>query len=123
MTPLLILTAILLAVSGAFKLRAAARAELGLHSFSLLELVAAVALMVLTMAASLSAEQGFGAVVAAVVLIVVSSWHLGKSLGRRRRLRGLTEGRRLETYVKYMADIPEDPGPGGMGGIPRHRSG
>jgi len=112
MTALLVLTALLLVVSGVIKLRAGGRAEIGLHPLSLIELVAGVGLMVRVIAGSVTAGQGMGAAVGAVVLIVVSSLHLGRRLAHKRRLRDLTEGRRLESFVKLQAGIQDEPEPG-----------
>ncbi len=109
MIPLLVLTALLLAGSGAFKLRAAARADVGVHLISLVELLAGAALGLLIVAKSLTVGQGMWIAVGAVALIVVSSVHLGKRLSRKRRLRGLTEGRRLQNYVDHVAAVPNFP--------------
>jgi len=100
MIPLLVLTSLLLIASGAVKLRAAARGGLGLHVLSLLELALGVGLGVLLVGRPLSPGQGLGAAGVAVVLIVLSSLHIGKALGHKRRLRNLTEGRRLEVYLQ-----------------------
>lgn len=118
MIPLLVLTALLLVLSGAFKLRAASRGGVGLHLLSVIELLGGVGLMLRMTAPPVPAEQGMAAAVGAVVLIVVSSVHLGRQLAHRRRLRDLTEGRRLENYLKIQASMPDDPTTGGTGGIP-----
>lgn len=120
---LLILTSVLLLVSGVIKLRAAERAGVGVHVFSLVELLGGAALGVAVVAGSLSPEQGMGAVLGAVAVILVSSIHLGRRLGHKRRLRDLTEGRRLENYVKLQASIPGESGGGEMDGISRGRRG
>lgn len=112
MVPLLALTAVLLLVSGAVKLRAAARAKVGLHLFSLLEILAGALLFLVMMAVPLAGEQGLAVATGATLLIVVSSVHLGSRLRHQRHLRDLTEGRRLESYVKYMSKVPEETGDG-----------
>lgn len=112
MLPLLALTAILLLVSGVVKLRAAARAEMGLHLFSLLELLCGVLLFAIMATASLTGEQGLAVVIGATALIVVSSFHLGARLKHQRRIRDLTEGRRLENYLKYFSNVPGEAGEG-----------
>jgi hypothetical protein len=112
MTPLSVLTSLLLVLSGGFKLRAGARAGVGLHLLSLLELLAGAGLMMRVMGGGMTAEQGLGSAVGAVALIVVSSVHLGRRLGHKRRLRELTEGRRLENFVNAPSRFPEDPGLG-----------
>jgi hypothetical protein len=121
MTALLVLTAILLLTSSVTKLRAAARAQIGLHLLSVLEGVGAMALASVALSGSLTADQGMKAVVGAVVAILVSSLHLGSRLGRQRRLRDLTEGRRLQNYLNYLSVQPEEPGQGGTppGATPR----
>ena len=112
MTVLLALTMLLLLVSGVVKLRTAERTKMGLHLFSLLEIFAGVAVAVLMLGGPLTAGQGMAAVAGSVALVLGSSIHLGRRLKNSRRLRGLTEGRRLENYVKYLSNIPEEPGAG-----------
>jgi len=123
MIPLLVLTAILLVLSGAFKLRAAARGGIGLHLLSVLELLAGVGLVVRMTAPPVPVEQGMGAAVGAVVLIVASSVHLARRLAGKRRLRGLTEARRLESYVKLQAALTDRPEAGEIHGISSDHSG
>ena len=123
MIPLLVLTAILLVVSGAFKLRAAARGEIGLHLPSVLELLGGVGLLLRMTAPPVPVEQGMAAAVGAVVLIVVSSVHLGRRLAHKRRLRGLTEGRRLQNFVKLQAALADEPAPGMFDGTSSEETG
>ena len=123
MIALLVLTAILLVLSGAFKLRSAARGEVGLHLPSVLELLAGVGLMLRMTAPPVPVEQGMGAAVGAVVLIVFSSVHLGRRLAHKRRLRGLTEGRRLENFVKLQTALADESQPGARGGISKGEPG
>ena len=112
MLPLIALTAVLLLVSGVVKLRAAARAEVGLHLFSLLEILFGVLLFPVTAAMPLTGGQGLATVTGATALIVVSSFHLGARLKHQRRIRDLTEGRRLENYLKYFSNLPGEAGEG-----------
>ena len=99
MIPLLVLTSLLLVLSGGFKLRAGLRGAVGLHVPSLVEILAGVALVLRATAGGLTAGQGFAAVVGGVALILASSIHLGFGFRRTRRLRELTEGRRLANFV------------------------
>jgi hypothetical protein len=115
MIVLLVLTAVLLVVSGVINLRAASRAGMSVHLFSLVELVGGLALAAVLLRGSLTPEQGLGAVLGAVLLIVGSSVHLGRRLRQLRKLRDLTEGRRLESYVKYLSEAPEEPWPNAGG--------
>ena len=103
MTPLFVLAALLLMASGALKLRAAARAELGVHLPSVVELVVAILLPVLAMGGP-TAETGMAALAGALAVLVASSLHLMARIRHRNRLRDRTEGRRLETYVRYLSD-------------------
>ncbi len=96
----------LLLTSALVKLRTSSRAGLGLHLPSLLELLAALCVGVLSVSGSLVGGTGLWVVVGSVVLVVGSSVHLGRVLTRRHRLRELTEARRLETYVRYLTDEP-----------------
>ena len=123
MIPLLVLTAILLVTSGAFKLRAAARSDIGLHLPSLLELLGAGGLMLRMTASPVPVEQGMAAAVGAVVLIVGSSLHLGRRLAHKRRLRGLTEGRRLENFLKLQAALADDSARGAFDGTSGEEAG
>lgn len=110
MIALLAITAILLLVSGTMKLRAAGRAKLGLHLFSLLEIMFGGLVLFLMISSPLTASQGFGVTVAGTTLIIISSLHLGSRLRHQRRIRDLSEGRRLENYVKYFSNLPGEEG-------------
>ena len=123
MTPLLVLTALLLFLSGAFKLRAAARGQIGVHLPSVIELLGGVGLILRMTAPPVPVEQGMAAAVGAVVLIVVSSVHLGRRFAHKRRLRELTEGRRLENFLTVQAAMRDEPGPGETGRISGDQSG
>jgi hypothetical protein len=123
MIALLVLTAILLVLSGAFKLRAAARGEVGLHLPSVLELLGGVGLLLRMTAPPVPVEQGMAAAVGAVVLIVFSSVHLSRRLADKRRLRGLTEGRRLQNFVKLQAALADEPAAGTLDGTSSEEAG
>ena len=107
MTGLLVLTGLLLLVSGGVKLRSGERARLGVQPLTLLELLAAGLLC-------LGAAGGLGAASISLVLVpactglvIVSSVHFWSRLRAHRRRRELTEARRLETYVRYLAGAEE----------------
>lgn len=108
MIPLFLLAAALLLVSGLLKLRTAARAEIGVHLPSLGEVVAGVALPALALVGP-GPGTGSLALGLAFLLLLGSSVHLTLRLRRRSRLRERTEGRRLESYVRYLSDQPDDP--------------
>ena len=111
MTPLVLMTVALMLASGLIKLRAAARIGLGVHLFSLLELVMAAALAAIAFGGPAVAEAGLTFVAGAVVLLVLSSLHLGMLMGRHRKEREATQARRLESYVLYLSGAA----PGGPG--------
>ncbi len=98
----LVMAALLIA-SALVKLRAAERAGLGLHAPSLLELLAALGLIGVLVTGSMTPELGLRTAVIAGILVVGSSLHLGRRLRARRRIRDLTEGRRLEAFVRYLS--------------------
>lgn len=104
MTPLFLLSALLLLVSGLVKLRTGFRAELGLHLPSLVEVLAGLCLPVVAMGRTLSAGVGLATLVVAFLILVWASVHLAARLRRRNRFRERTEGRRLETYLRYLSD-------------------
>lgn len=99
-----ILLALLLLASGTVKLRSAARAEVGLHLPSLLEILAGLALMSVGFVQTVSLPV----IVGGVLLVLGSSLHLFLRLRRRRALRERTEGRRLETYIRYLSEQESD---------------
>jgi len=98
------LAAGLLLASALVKLRAAARMEMGAHLPSVLEASVGLALPVLALSGGLSARFGLAALLLALVLLLGSSLHLAARVRHRNDLRERTEGRRLETYVRYLSD-------------------
>lgn len=107
MTPLLVITAGLLLLSGLVKLKAAERVGLGIAVLPLVELLAAVALGALAVVHPLTPRGGLVAVVLALVLLVGSSVQVGAAVRRRNRRRTLSEGARLHTYVQYLSAASE----------------
>jgi hypothetical protein len=103
MTPLLVITAVLLLGSGLLKLRAAERSKLGIHLLSILELMAGLGIGASLMGGGLSVEVGFRVLLGAVALVLVSSVSLGMTLKAVRRTRDLSEGARLFNYVDYLS--------------------
>ena len=103
MTALLVISAVLLVGSSLLKLRAAERAKIGLHVPSMLELLAGLGIAAWMVVGGPSVEVGFRLVLGAVVLVLVSSVHLGMKLSARQRERDGSEGARLFTYVKYLS--------------------
>lgn len=105
MIPLLVLSALLLVVSGLVKVKAAARVEMGLPVLALAELVAGVGLFSVAFVHRFTAIQGLLAVAGSALLVVVSSLVVGLSIRRRQRLRSASEGARLANYVKYLSRL------------------
>lgn len=98
------LMAAALIVSAVLKLRGAARAGLGTHTPSLFELLAALVIPGLAVARVLPPAGVVWALVGGGLLLVGSGLHLVRRLAHRHRLREYTEGRRLETYLRYLTD-------------------
>lgn len=99
----MVLMAVLLLASGLAKLRAAGRTELGVHLPSLMEVAAGLVLGFLATAGDVAPRTGLWMSVGGGLLVVGSSWHLWRRMAHRRHLRDLTEGRRLETFVRYFS--------------------
>lgn len=102
-TPLVAITALLLFISGGVKLRAVARVGMGVAVLPLVEVVAGFVLLALVVVGPPSASLGLGAIVAAVLLLLGSSFQVGSALGNLRRARERSEGARLRTYVRYLS--------------------
>jgi len=103
MTALLLMTSVLLLVSGVSKVRVGARAGLGVPILALLELVSGVA-------GGGVAAVGLGETGAApwlvpwgVFLVVASSIIFAVRLSAHRGKRAETEGGRLTMYVKHLS--------------------
>lgn len=113
MTPfalLTVLTGLLLVGSGLVKLRAAARADLGIPVLSLLEAAVGLVYFILPFAAPLLAPStGVWFVVGGVGLVLASSVSMALRLRARRHERDSSEGARLVTHVKYLSG--DDPQP------------
>jgi drug/metabolite transporter superfamily protein YnfA len=103
MSLLLLLTSAMLAVSGAVKLRSAARRGSGLSLLALGEMLVAVALAWLALPGVSGAPFTRWAVPGAVLLLLGSSAHHGLRLGAYRRRRAESEGGRLVNYVRYIS--------------------
>ena len=110
MIPLLSIASLLLVGSGIVKIRAAGRAKLGLPMFSLLEVVAGIALAGVAAVSPPTVDVGFRYVVGAVALVLVSSIAMGMRLAAGRRKREESEGVRLITHVKYLSASPDSTG-------------
>jgi hypothetical protein len=97
-TLLAYLMAMVLAISGALKLRSATRLGIGILPGPVLELFAA-----LLLAAAPLMAWGLPAwlLVGGIVLLVASSTHHGLLLRAARRGREASEARRLEAHLKY----------------------
>ena len=106
MTPLLIITGVLLVGSGIVKLRASERARLGIPLLSVAEAFAGLVLCSISFISPPSPEVGFRYVLGGLALLLASSGSLAAKLGRRRRELDDSEGARLVTYVKYLSASP-----------------
>lgn len=106
MTVLLFLTAAMLAVSGAVKLKATARAGLGLAPLALLEMAAAVGLAILALPGMPAETLSRWSVPAAVLLLLGSSVSHAIRQRTHRRRRAETEGGRLANYLKHISGPP-----------------
>lgn len=104
MTPLLVLAALLLLVSGLVKLRAGERVGLGIPVLALLEVLVGLALVAFSFLGRMSPRQGLAAVLGAVALVLVSSVRQGLAMKARRQLREQTEGGRLQRYIQVRTD-------------------
>jgi len=99
-----LLAAVLLLISGLVKLRAGRRAHLGSHLPSLLELVLGAGLGLLVVSGGVTPGAGLGLSIAAGLLAVASSIHLGHGLSAQRAFRRRTEGHRLAARLRQGAD-------------------
>ncbi len=105
---LVVLAALLLLASGLLKLHAAERVGLGLAVLPLVEVVAALGLLAVSVLRPLGVAAGLTAVVGSLTLLLASSLQVGIAMRQRRRSRELSEGARLRTYVQYLS-APVDP--------------
>src|SRR6056297_1305775 len=103
-----LLAAVLLLASGLVKMRAGRRAHLGGHLPSLLELVLGVGLGLLVVSRGVTAAGGLGLSIAAALLAVGSSVHLGRGLSAQRAFRRRTEGHRLASYLRQASGSGAD---------------
>ena len=102
MSILLVVAGLMLAVSGALKIRGTSRFGLGVSPLALLELGAAVGLMFLALpGADRAGTLVRLSVPCAVVLLVVSSVDHARRLGAQRRHRADTEGSRLVRHIRF----------------------
>jgi hypothetical protein len=111
MTLLLFLSGILLVVSGGVKMHSGARARLGPQPLTLLELLAGGLLCVGASMGLATALLWLVFIPLGPVLVVGSSLHFWSRMSEHRRRRDVTEARRLETYVKYLAQAGTDEDP------------
>jgi len=114
MTFLLVVAAALLALSGGLKLRSTLQIGLGVAPLGFLELVFALLLATMIVPNVLTGTriERWSVPVAIVVMIASSVDHWFRLRAYHRR-RAETEGGRLASYVRYLADQPgakrEDP--------------
>ena len=105
MIPLFVLASLLLLVSGMVKVKAAARVEMGLPVLALVEVVVGVGIFSVAFIQNFTARQGLFVLVGSVLLVIVSSLHIGAAIRRRQRLRTASEGARLASYVRYLSRL------------------
>ncbi len=101
MTPLLLLTSVLLVLSGLIKIRSGARTGRGLPVVALLEIAVAVGAAGLAFSGPSAAGAAAWVVPAGVLLVVLSSASHVHHMSAHRRMREESLGDRLATHVKY----------------------
>lgn len=108
MTFLLFVTAAMLALSGGLKLRSTSRIGLGLAPLALLEMLAAILLGAMILPNALTGTPIERWSVPGAILVLIGSsvdhWYRLRAYHRRR---AESEGGRLASYVRYLADQPE----------------
>ena len=101
MTPLLLLTSVLLVLSGLIKIRSVARTGRGVPVVALLEVAVAVGAAGLAFSGPSAAGAAAWVVPAGVLLVVFSSASHVRRMSAHRRMREESLGDRLATHVKY----------------------
>ena len=101
MTPLLLLTSVLLVLSGLIKIRSVARTGRGVPVVSLLEIAVAVGAAGLAFSGPSAAGAAAWVVPDGVLLVVLSSASHVHHMSVHRRMREESLGDRLATHVKY----------------------
>lgn len=109
MSPLLILTGMLVLSSALVLLRTGARMGAGVPIPALIQLIAGVVVSVLGFSSAPGGSTGLVVVVASVLLVLATAIFQAVRVRAHRRAREASEGARLETYVKYLSrDISRD---------------
>jgi hypothetical protein len=109
MAVLLFLTSAMLFMSGALKVRSAAKAGMGQTPFPLLELLVALGLAIVALPGGGAVPAAPWAVFGAFALLLVSSTNHAFRIKAHHERRSATEAGRLANYVKYMSTTEEDP--------------
>jgi hypothetical protein len=103
MTALLVMTGVLLLVSGGVKVRSGLRAGLGVQPLTHLELLASVVWCFAAGGGLGASGAGIWFVPAGVLLVLASSVLFSLRMTEYRRRRAESEGSRLENYVNYLS--------------------
>lgn len=103
----MVMTGVLLLVSGGVKIRAGARARMGVPLLSLLELFTGVAVGLLAMVGPAAVGAARLLVPLGVFLVVASSLVFSAQHREVRQRRARTEAKRLESYVKYFSKVDD----------------
>ncbi len=109
MSPLLILTGLLVLSSALVLLRTGARMHAGVPIPALIQLVVGAVVSVVGFSSAPGRPAGLVVVVASVVLVLATAILQAARVRALRRSREASEGARLETWVKYLSrDISRD---------------
>ncbi len=109
MSPLLILTGLLVIAAGLVSLRTATRMRLGVPFAALIQVLVGAIVSVVGFSSGPAGGRGLLLVVASVLLVVAAAGWQAVRVRAARQAREASEGARLVTYVKYLShDISRD---------------
>jgi heme A synthase len=103
MDPLLLVTGVLLLISGLLSLRSGTRLGALVPTLALAQIVVGASAFMGGLVVRLTGSWGLTVTVSSLVLMLASAlWHAAR-LREARRIRNHSEGARLATYVKYLS--------------------
>ena len=103
MGPLLVITGTLLAASGLIKVRSGLRAGVGVPGLAVVEILFGAGSGAIAIMGEPAVAVAGWFVPVGVGLVIVSSILFALKLGDARRRREVTEGKRLENFVKHLS--------------------